>query len=86
MILAAAEKAQWVAAEALLDKRDIEAERIWRDFNARGIDAVRDVMEYLVVLEGQNKRLNKRIEQIETQIRFLDRMEKLIELKKQSAA
>jgi|HubBroStandDraft_4_1064222.scaffolds.fasta_scaffold102464_2 hypothetical protein len=68
------------AIDALLEKREADAVALWEEINRRGLDAVLEMTHRLTTLEGQNIRLNRRIETLETQIRFLDRFERLIDL------
>jgi hypothetical protein len=77
-------RAEWEAADAILDKRDDQLAAIWESCTLKGHEAVKGVMDYISILEGQNRRLNRRIDMIETQIRFLDRMEFLTNAYKQN--
>lgn len=72
--IADAEKEKWDASDAIIQKRDDELERIWSECNARGQEAIQGVMDYIATIEGQNRRLNRRIDMIEAQVRFMDRI------------
>ena len=76
------ETAAWNASDALIDKQEAEAAKIWAQLSARGLEAVRELMEYLSKIEGQNYRLNKRIEHLEASIRLLDRLDRVLEREK----
>lgn len=77
-----ADSTAWNASDAIIERREHELAKVWEHISAGGINAVQGVMDYLGQIEGQNKRLNRRVDMLEAQIRFLDRLEKLLELEK----
>lgn len=59
------EREEWNASDAVIQKRAEESERIWQTVCKKGVDAIEGIMNYLSEIEGQNKRLNRRIEMLE---------------------